>query len=109
MNLNNSATTKSAFRFDHRQSYLAIVIVVPSFWALLVVFGLLVYLVWLKCFKFRTTNNHIKTTKAETEVAVVTLVNSADEPGSNESGFKKFKAAVPSKSSAKVKITPENN
>ena len=84
-------------------------IVVPSFWALLVVFGLLVYLVWLKCFKFRTTDNHKKTTKAESEVAVVTLANSADRLGSNESVFKKFKASVPSKSSAKVKIVPETN
>ena len=84
-------------------------IAVPSFWAFLVVFGLLVYFVWLKCLKLRSTNNHKKTTKAETEVAVVALVNSADEPGSKESGFNKFKASVPSKSSAKVKIVPENN
>ena len=81
-------------------------IAVPSFWAFLVVFGLLVYFVWQKCLKLRSTNNHKQTTKAETEVAVV---NSADEPGSKESGFKKFQASVPSKSSAKVKIAPENN
>ncbi len=84
-------------------------IAVPSFWAFLVVFGLLVYFVWLKCFKFRTTNNHKQTTKAESEVGVVTLVNSADRQGSNESVFKNFKSSVPSKSSAKVKIVPENN
>ena len=84
-------------------------IAVPSFWALLVVFGLLVYFVWVKCFKFRTTNNHKQTTKAETEVVVVALVNPADRQGSNESVFGKFKASVPSKSSAKVKIAPENN